>query len=279
MNDEQPAPSNVIDTTDCLEAVETFRWWKNFLFILVLLFYLLIQVSFWLVDRGLVQTEKGIKSRLAQQFLEPEPVVGPQKQLPQPSQQQPVETKTAEQAAIVASTVLGTVPKGTPDGAYGEPNQPPKEKEQAGRQPGKKTFSFEITYKRLDGAVRFFNFILIPASMLYCLVMLFAMKVSLLGRLGGINHIAKAFFLSLVFFVFLVPWQIVYGGTTGGVMYTAAELMNRYEVVQRSGAAARIPYYGRYVVYWFVILMPLVLAQIRSARWSKAVLRRLEIMV
>jgi hypothetical protein len=262
MNDEQPAQSNVIDTTDCLEAVETFKWWKNALFIIVLLCYLLIQVSFWLVDRGLVRTEQSAKAQLAQQFLGSTAESGSQKQLPQPSQKQPVETKMAVQTVVVVSS---------------EPNQPIKADVE--KQAEKKTFTFEITYKQLNGAVRFFNFILIPASMLYCLVMLFAMKVSILGRLGGINHIAKAFFLSLVFFIFLAPWQIVYGGTTGGVMFTAAELVNRYQIVQSGSLASRIPYYGRYVVYWLIVMFPLILAQIRSIRWSKAVLRRLEIMV
>jgi len=271
MNDEQPAQNNVIDTTDCLEAVETFKWWKNVLFLIVLFCYLLIQVSFWFVDRGLVRTEPDAKARLAQQFLEPARVAGHQKQPAQETQKKTAaaETKTLEQTEK-ATSVSG-------DAVYGEPNRPVKQ--QTAQKAEKKAFTLEITYRHLNAAVRFFNFILIPASMLYCLVMLFAMKVSLLGRLGGINHIAKAFFLSLVFFVFLVPWQIVYGGTTGGVMFTAAEVVKSYETVQSGSLASRIAYYGRYVVYWLVVMLPLVLAQIRSRRWSKAVLRRLEIMV
>ena len=55
--DENQERKNLIDTTDCLEAVGVFRGWKNFLFVITILFLLLTQLSFWLVDTGLVKIE------------------------------------------------------------------------------------------------------------------------------------------------------------------------------------------------------------------------------
>src|SRR4030042_993321 len=58
MDFEQDQPKNLIDTTDCLEAISVFRGWKNFLFIVVILCLLLLQASFWLVNTGYVATEQ-----------------------------------------------------------------------------------------------------------------------------------------------------------------------------------------------------------------------------
>jgi hypothetical protein len=52
MNEEEGRKENLIDTTDCLEAVGVFRGWKNFLFIVAICCLVLLQVSFWLVDTG-----------------------------------------------------------------------------------------------------------------------------------------------------------------------------------------------------------------------------------
>jgi hypothetical protein len=55
--------------------------------------------------------------------------------------------------------------------------------------------------------------------------MLFALKVSMLGKLGGINHISRAFFLSLVMVVLLLPWQRFFSGIVAGAIYSPAELL------------------------------------------------------
>ncbi|MHC4212509.1 MAG: hypothetical protein ACYSWP_03945, partial [Planctomycetota bacterium] len=38
---------NLLDTTDCLEAVSVFRGWKNFLFVITFFSLLLLQSVFW----------------------------------------------------------------------------------------------------------------------------------------------------------------------------------------------------------------------------------------
>ena len=57
MNGNQDTQSNLVDTTDYLEAVGVCRCWKNFLFIIIIICLLLLQISFWLVDTGYVKAE------------------------------------------------------------------------------------------------------------------------------------------------------------------------------------------------------------------------------
>lgn len=142
--------------------------------------------------------------------------------------------------------------------------------------PEPQTSSF-FDFERLASLIRFFNFVLIPAAIFYCLTMLFSLKVSLLGRLGGINHIARAFFLSLAFAVFLMPWQKFFPGVFLGAMYTPAELQSACAEAENYNIFALTLHYLRFTGYWLAVVLLLVFAQLRSGRWSKAILRRLEV--
>ncbi len=143
-------------------------------------------------------------------------------------------------------------------------------------QPQKSSF-FDFTFERLAWLIRCVNFVLILTAILYCLTMLFSLKVSLLGRLGGINHIARAFFLSLAFVVLLMPWQRFFAGVVAGAMYTPAELQNACVKTEGCNIFATILHYLRFTGYWLLVLLLLILSQIRSSRWAKAILRRLEV--
>lgn len=162
--------------------------------------------------------------------------------------------------------------KKTSEKVIADPNQPVT----AIPEPQKSSL-FEMTFERLSGIIRFFDFVLIPVAMLYCLTMLFSLKVSLLGRLGGINHIARAFFLSLAFAFFLMPWQKFFPGVFLGAMYTPAELQSACAKAGDYDIFATILHYLRFTGYWLVVLLLLIFAQLRSSRWAKAILRRLEV--
>jgi hypothetical protein len=143
--------------------------------------------------------------------------------------------------------------------------------------PPQKSSFFEMTFERLSGIIQFFDFVLILTAILYCLTMLFSLKVSLLGRLGGINHIARAFFLSLIFAVLIMPWQRFFPGVVIGAMYTPAELQRACAKAAEHNILATIWHYLRFTGYWLVVLLLLIFAQLRSSRWAKAILRRLEV--
>jgi hypothetical protein len=240
MGQESPR-SNIVDTTDCLEAVSVIRCWKNLLFIIILLALLLLQVLFWLQSLNLVKPDEtpgpiAATSRAGEIKVD---VTGPQA-LPD----------RIKQAAKVAA----------------EPNQV---------LPQEFKLPLQLKTSQLMVIVRFLDFILIPASMLFCLTMLFSLKVSLIGRLGGINHIARAFFLSLLFVVLLLPWQILFAPVFAGAMFTPTELIN-------ACAAEKTPFanvclYLRFSGYWLFVMLLFLSAQVRSMRWARATLRRLEV--
>lgn len=140
-----------------------------------------------------------------------------------------------------------------------------------------KSSLFGMTFERLSWLIRFFDFVLILTAVLYCLTMLFSLKVSLLGRLGGINHIARAFFLSLTFTVLILPWQRLFPGVVFGAMYTPAELQSACAKADSYNIFALTFHYLRFTGFWLVVLLLLIFAQLRSGRWAKAILRRLEV--
>ena len=57
MAENQENPKNLIDTTDYLEAIGVFKCWKNFFFGVLIICCLLMQISFWAVDTGLVKVK------------------------------------------------------------------------------------------------------------------------------------------------------------------------------------------------------------------------------
>jgi len=231
--------NHLLDVTDCLEAVGVFRAWKNFLFTVLFLFLIFSQVVFWFVNTGHVRTDWA-----AGQIVSDTEVAGQNTQpdsLDRPAVSSPEENKAA---------VSG---------------------------PKSARFSFKLTVAHVTWLVRLINFVLIPASILYCLTMLFSLKVSMLGRLGGINHIARAFFLSLLVFVLLMPWQVFFAGVFSGAMYTADGLLDAYDEIKGADIIGITLYYLRYTGYWMAVLMLLASSQFRSLRWTRSMLRRLEI--
>ena len=251
MNEGQDQQKNLIDTTDCLEAVGVFRGWKNFLFIVVILCLLLLQVSFWLVNFGYVATEQVGGDNA------PAAAVGDSEQITESVTEAKENIKKAAEQVVAA------------------PNKPTEEAlQQPQPQPAKPRFRIE--FKHLAWLIRFVDFVLILAAILYCLTMLFSLKVSLLGRLGGINHISRAFFLSLVFLVLLLPWQRFFAHVVFGAIYTPGELLTSCATEKRS-ILGTVFHYWRFSGHWLLVLLLLVFSQLRSSRWAKAILRRLEV--
>ncbi len=236
MNENQAGSSSLLDTTDCLEAIGVFRGWKNFFFIIVVLCLLLLQASFWVVNTGHI----------------------PAKECP------------GSQAVAVG----GGLSEDVQDVGEAAKKVAAEQSEPADAETGDSLFG--ITFKHLAMGIRVTNAILVLAGLLYCLTILLSLKVSLVGRLGGMNHISRAFFLSLLMLVLLLPWQRVFGSAVTGVIFTPEELVKWY-----SGRTEDILdvalYYLRFSGYGVLMLLLLILSQLRGVRWAKAILRRLEI--
>ena len=258
MNDKPNKSENLIDTTDSLEAVGVFRGWKNFLFVIIVLCMLLLQVAFWAVNGGFVKTSEEAKSDT--------PAAAEKDEVS-------VEVKTD---TIVAADEMAEQIQEAAKRIAGDVNEPAEAA--VTEEKGEKEEAFlRITFGHVAGLVRMVNFLLVPVVILYCLTMLFSLKVSLLGRLGGINHIGRAFFLSLVFVVLLLPWQKFFEGVVVGVMYTPIELLKACSAAGEMGIFESGVYYLRFVGYWVLVMVILVFSQLRSSRWTKATLRRLEV--
>lgn len=135
---------------------------------------------------------------------------------------------------------------------------------------------FGVTFAHLAMGIRVVNIVLILTGILYCLTILIALKISLVGRLGGINHISRAFFLSLIMLLLLLPWQRIFAGVVIGAIYTPCEMMKWI-----SGGTGTIfdiiLFYLRFCGFWLLILLLLICSQLRSGRWTKTILRRLEV--
>lgn len=269
MSENQDRPDNLLDTTDCLEAVEVFRSWKNGLFIISVLCLVLLQILFWAVTLGVVSIEQG-KSDSAASV--------PASKAGEPNSVAPnVGGIESDEIAKAAKTVVADSNAARVDTPLGQAAE--YRQMEGGQVCAEKSRhpSWLMLVVRL--LIRLSGFVLILAAILYCLTMMFSLKISLLGRLGGINHISRAFFLSLLFVVLLLPWQKLFGSAVKGAIYTPAELVRWFNWYKdlASGVLGMVLYYLRFTGYWALVMLIGILSQVRSGRWAKATLRRLEI--
>jgi len=289
MNESQASPNNLLDTTDCLEAVGVFKGWKNFLFVIVLLCLLVLQASFLLVDTGCIAVED--QAGGAEPAVMSSPAgLGNEKAEPAIERVQKLIERMKESTVEANKTVEAVKPEETTKPAEAvepnetaEPNQPAEKVSKAAGHTLQRAITWPptelfsgMTFEYLSWIIRIANAVLILTASLYCLSMLFSLKVSMLGRLGGINHISRAFFLSLLMLVLLLPWQRIFGGMVPGAIFTPDELV-QWSSAEAGDVFDTVIYYLRFSGYWLLVLLLLILSQIRSVRWGKAILRRLEI--
>jgi len=140
------------------------------------------------------------------------------------------------------------------------------------------SFLGKFNFGHLARTIDVVDGILIVTAALYCMAMFFSLMVSLIGRLGGINHISRAFFLSLIMLVLVVPWQRLLESSVIGVVYTPNDLVTWFTAQSESDSIVQtVLYYLRFTGYWMVVMLLVIMSQTRSARWTKSILRRLEI--
>lgn len=249
MDENQIKTNNLIDTTDCLEAVGVFRGWKNGLFIIILVCLILLQGAFWLVNTGFVTEQAPVDADTASAVIE--------EVKQQPAAAQNEIQKAAKQIAGDANQPVEMV-------SHNEPAKNP-------------WADIKISTELLSWLVGLLNFVLIITATLFCLTMLFCLKISLVARLGGINHIARAFFLSLFFLVLVLPWQNLFDGIIFGGIFTADEIFACCSVDRCEDLFDMVHFYLRFTGLNVLILLILIFSQRRSARWARNILRRLEV--
>jgi cation transporter-like permease len=129
-----------------------------------------------------------------------------------------------------------------------------------------------VTFERLTSIVRIANILLVLTSVLYALIMYFGLGVSFKGGLGGLAHICGALYMALIIFVLLLPWQNFFGPIAMGATYTPGELAS-WCTTDMSDTLGMVLFYLRFTGYWALVMMLLLLAQLRSFRWARAILR------
>jgi hypothetical protein len=133
-------------------------------------------------------------------------------------------------------------------------------------------FGFDVTFEHLTSLLRLTNIILVFASLLYALIMYFGLGISFKGGLGGLAHICGALYLSLIILVLLLPWQNFFGPIALGATFTPSELV-RWCTTDISDTFGMVVFYLRFTGYWALVLLLLLLAQLRSFRWARAIHR------
>jgi len=249
MNENQ-APSQIADTADCLEAVSAFKSFKNLTFFVSFVCLILLQAAFWMNYLGRID-----KSGCCRQYA----AVSTETSAPSAGA-----SEAMRAAARTAVTASGPCTSGNLIGAFDVD-----------------TIVSTVTnptWRQVACVIAACNCILFVALVLFSLNLLMSLKISIVGRLGGINHIARAFLLSLFLLVLVIPWQICLPETVVGAIYTPRELLCTDAVTCQGPLFDCIFYFGRFVGLWAVVFILLLAAQIRSVRWSRAVVRQLRIL-
>ena len=133
-------------------------------------------------------------------------------------------------------------------------------------------FGFDVTFELLTSIVRITNIILVLTSVLYALIMYFGLGISFKGGLGGLAYICGALYMALIIFVLLLPWQNFFSTIAMGATYTPGELVS-WCTTDISDTLGLVLFYLRFTGYWTLVLLLLLLAQWRSFRWARAILR------
>ena len=114
------------------------------------------------------------------------------------------------------------------------------------------------------------------AALLTVVTLMFAVKLALVGRLGGIAGFMSAFFWSLILLVLVAPWQqILSGAVASGALYNLGELTRQVRLVNESWGASdaslmdSMLYYARFIAYPVLALLVWALVMLKFARGFK----------
>jgi hypothetical protein len=264
---EEQRREDLLGTTDCLEAIGVFKSWKNFLFVLAIICLVLLQICFWLVDANVIRSEDANSPQQNSSRVVSSPVAAVIELASK------VEIEVPEDVIAKAAAQSVQEVKANSNMASEQQSAEPNQAQQIGKKQFVKVL--HIKFEHIAWLIRVCNYLLVFVVTLYCLTLLFCLKISLLGRLGGINHISRAFLLSLVVLVLVLPWQKFFGGIAAGLIYTPNELTQAHAQVEGGKIINIALYYLRFCGLWVVVMAILIFSQARSIRWAKATLRRL----
>jgi hypothetical protein len=261
MDDMGSRRDDIVGTTDHLEAITVFKAAKNFVFVITVVSLILMLACFFVADSRYAKYDGNAGEAAA-------PVVPIVKNIEELAVQAAAHVAAADANIPQSAAMTGPIPSGPPVPAAVDSASPK----------GVAARPLKIKFEWIAWVLRVSNFAGMISVTLYSLILVFCLKISLVGRLGGINHIARAFIWSLVAMVFLMPWQMYFGGVLAGAVFTPGELMAACTRVAPRDLLEKIFFYTRFAGLPAVVILMMLTAQVRSVRWAKATLRRLGVM-
>lgn len=238
MSENSGESTDMVEVTDSLEAIAVFRAGKNVFLTLLILCLLVVQGGFWLIDQGIIKPKPEAEGLDASAFVSPEALVA------DANATQPLVAEVAE------------------------PNEAPD--------PSAPSFLKAFDLACLTKTLRIANGLMLLSGFLFCLTLLFSMTITIVGRLGGIRHICRAFFMSLIMLVLLLPWHVIFDSLVCGYLYRPEDLV--LACAQKSTELLPlILHYLRFAGFWLVVCGFLMAAQMHCRRWAHSIRRRLQI--
>lgn len=259
MNDSQNTA--LAENVDAIEAISALKSFKNLMFIVAFIALLLLQGAFWMNYMNIIdKTDCPFSEKQAVPAETAQATPSGENAIISLAAQATSEEQTTEVPADTSETASGC-------GGCGD------------------LFDVDAiiaglknpTCDQVACGIDICNFVLFIAVILYSLTLLISLKISIVARLGGINHIARAFLLSLFMLILTIPWQVCFGDIVAGAIYTPGELLSTRIISCDGHLNDCIFYFGRFTGLWAIVIVMLIAAQIRSARWTKEVKRRLGI--
>lgn len=244
MTEDAKKQDQLLETTDCLEAIGTLKSCKNLFFFVCLICLLVLQASFWL----LVTNHVDLNS------------------------EEPNESKIDQ---AIKTIFMGAASPNSVDS--NDPNARPADPNTNWQKYSAKLAEAKLSFNKIGWAIRICNYLLIISSVIYAMSLLFGLLVSLVGKLGGISHITKAFFISLLFIVVLMPWQTLFRSVGIGTIFKPIELLSNWQVYPDANIFSKAFFYLRFVGLPVFSILLLLWAQLKSMKWSKNTLKRLGI--
>jgi len=113
------------------------------------------------------------------------------------------------------------------------------------------------------------KFVAFASMLLGVVTLMFAVKLAIVGRLGGIAGLISAFFWSILLLAIVTPWQQLWGGQfVSGALYNLTELTEAASQIKPSWGATEVElldqvlYYARFIAYplvgllvWLVVML------------------------
>lgn len=295
MNENEPK-KDMVDVTDCLEAISAFRGIKNLIFLIMLVCLLLLQGLFWLEYTGRVnkdgmpcplvwnlddQSEPPAAGIFMDDDGQVDEDIDDENALAGDNDTSTVvnddNTAAADTAAPDTGAIKSEIEKKAEiatEKATGSINTRETDADAVKTDKDSSGGSW-LRWQHVFYLIKVSNFVLIISLALYTVLLMFCILISMVGRLGGMAHISRAFIHSVFAMVFLLPWQNFFPGVIAGAIYTPNELLCWQSTSVGPSVLGTILYLVRFVVLWLIVLLFILSAQSKTCRWSKATLRRL----